>query len=96
MGLMTSHSQKVDLNMAPGTKHCELILDSKMERIPETCQDFPLCGAVWGFILCTNTDRVKISFLSDLGRDKMATIIQSGRDHGLPTYTQVQLAIWPK
>ena len=23
MGLMTSHSQKVDLNMAPGTKHCE-------------------------------------------------------------------------
>ena len=26
---------------------------------------------------------------SDLGRDKMATIIQSGRDHGLPTYTQV-------
>ena len=26
MGLMTSHSQKVDLNMAPGTKHCELML----------------------------------------------------------------------
>ena len=23
MGLMTAHSQKVDLNMAPGTKHCE-------------------------------------------------------------------------
>ena len=23
MGLLHSHSQKVDLNMAPGTKHCE-------------------------------------------------------------------------
>ena len=36
--------------------------------------------------------------MADLGRDKMATIIQSGRDHGLPTYTQVhcQLAIWPQ
>ena len=32
MGLMTSHSQKVDLNMAPGTKHCELILDTFSSR----------------------------------------------------------------
>ena len=30
MGLMTSHSQKVDLNMAPGTKHCEFILNLRI------------------------------------------------------------------
>jgi len=47
MGLINSKAQKVDLNMAPGTKHY-------------------------------------------LGSDKMATIIQTGRDHGLPTYTQVR------
>jgi len=47
MGLLSSRSQKVDLNMAPGTKHY-------------------------------------------MGRDKIASIIQAGRDHGLPTYTQVR------
>ena len=34
MGLMTSHSQKVDLNMAPGTKHCELISSCFYEIVP--------------------------------------------------------------
>ena len=33
--------------------------------------------------------------MADLGRDKMATIIQSGRDHGLPTYTQVHCQLLP-
>ena len=85
MGLMTSHSQKVDLNMAPGTKHCELILDSFSSR----------------FIIMFSLVSIYVLIdllMADLGRDKMATIIQSGRDHGLPTYTQVhcQLAIWPQ
>ena len=29
-------------------------------------------------------------FLLDLGIDKIAAIIQTGRDHGLPTYNQVR------
>ena len=35
---------------------------------------------------------LKISLLlfADLGVDKIAAIIQTGRDHGLPTYTQVR------
>ena len=33
MGLMTSHSQKVDLNMAPGTKHCEFHSFSSCKKI---------------------------------------------------------------
>ena len=84
MGLMTSHSQKVDLNMAPGTKHCELILDSFSSR----------------FIIMFSLVSIYVLIdllMADQGRDKMATIIQSGRAHGLPAYTQVhcQLAIWP-
>ena len=72
MGLMTSHSQKVDLNMAPGTKHCEF-------------HSFSSCKKLWFPSDLCNVDTNTL----DLGRDKMATIIQSGRDHGLPTYTQV-------
>ena len=33
MGLMTSHSQKVDLNMAPGTKHCEFHSFSSCKKL---------------------------------------------------------------
>ena len=31
-----------------------------------------------------------ILHITDLGVDKIAAIIQTGRDHGLPTYTQVR------
>ena len=41
MGLMTSHSQKVDLNMAPGTKHCEPILDSLLLLYKPCWKDCP-------------------------------------------------------
>ena len=75
MGLMTSHSQKVDLNMAPGTKHCEHLFPPVF-----------LFVSIYIFIDL---------LLADLGRDKMATIIQSGRDHGLPTYTQVHCHLAP-
>ena len=37
------------------------------------------------------TSRSDLSFVvADLGVDKIAAIIQTGRDHGLPTYTQVR------
>ena len=30
MGLISSSAQKVDLNMAPGTKHCKFVVDMDM------------------------------------------------------------------
>ena len=33
---------------------------------------------------------IKMILILDLGEDKIAAIIQTGRDHGLPTYTQVR------
>ena len=33
---------------------------------------------------------LKYEFLLDMGKDKLAEVIQWGRDHGLPTYTQVR------